>query len=1341
MNEPTFTAQGSPGLYWMDGAGTTAGFWAGGGSPGAAPTLTRTWAVATGTYLFPGANLGDADAFATSLAAYLAQFPPGGAPRWLWIANPAAPMLQWMATPLFARAAAALSEEWTVSRRADFAFGGYTLLVRGGGAVAPACGGEAGWGFTVADPPGAAAGSLLTPEAAMDARPGSTVLGMEAATAGCWRFALDMPAIRGQGPDAFARLGCGIRYFIMPEPGAPLLAIPFTALRQPPDAPALPFYATLDPLRPFDTGRSHLGFFSWSGAGTAPKLHTGFATPHGHGVDATPQPSRGDGVPAARLVFAFAPGDAGSGSDPAVPGSCYLAPEGGFALTVCPAPASPPPAAAHVECLLCGFSGMEYLRLPPSGLVVVDSPGPPESHAPGLVFVAGKPAYAALAGAVGAGALSPLGTTSWVYARAPRGTPIRYYAQPEDAPLFATPVPTALPPSGGDDPGDPGDPGSSRQSGSVGFLDFLEIAAGELPPPDGRRAFPMAPYRGLDASLLDSARILEQRALAPCRRAILAAIAAPRPAPRGEAGDGGVEAGLPPMEIGGGAAAVLPAGTVPDGRAAVASHVAPSPATPPLAATPYADGEAVRVGVTPQGIAVGVAADGETWAWVGIGQAGPGPAAAPDLRFTVCEGEFRQAMLTNNLFLVLGNAEEFGRCGSVAYRLTAIEVGIVAASPAAKEWPSDLVPAVRTYFSGPGGKSYPTRTDFDAALLAAYPAMTADQQRVFRRAAGELNPVVEDWTFRLSPDHWSDPGRGGEGNTYLIFKFVLGRSLAELAGDLSTWAWPAAASPDGDPATAQKAILRTIARDVPPDGLPPLPPSSPYHNFARVVNDPNWTGILALGAEVPLDTVPGPLQVLAAGIDPRAFRAHHVGMSATPYTVVDGQVWFDRTSLFGLIDYENMQEQYFAADVPFAFRVMRLTVGFQNSAISSFASRAHLMVNRLFGSTTRLFPSSHGNNVVLEGAYQQQRQPDGSLHDAYVFSMPEASTVRLDQRVLQSAELLSVQLLTSSAANPKSGDDTVRATFRMAGNLRFFEPPAFDPFCWGATETADGWLRFGNLAVEMAFSLGDPAGTTVFSVQDGGLSFDLANSVARPDSLAARFPVRLTGLVTTPDTAPTEAGDRNGGGTAPPPTPESMGYVSVRSPLDQSLLSRPWYGLVYTIDLGTLGALAGSSALSLSVLAAWSPQPDETTPLLYLGVRLPGSRDAFGVSLPLQGILNLGFRAIEWLVDDPEGGPRTYTLRMRDFAVRFLGLTFPPGHNDIYLFGNPDQGSASKVGWYAAYAAEDDRKKPASAPGRQSLRAARSVTRALPPASAHAPGARVETAGTETGGAGPVSPT
>ncbi|MEU6237492.1 hypothetical protein, partial [Kitasatospora sp. NPDC047058] len=754
---------------------------------------------------------------------------------------------------------------------------------------------------------------------------------------------------------------------------------------------------------------------------------------------------------------------------------------------------------------------------------------------------------------------------------------------------------------------------SATAADGVGLLEFCEVPAAS----PGRTAFPMAPFHGLAADAVPEAVAVEQLAIAPTRRAVLLP------------GDGG----------GGG-------GPAADAGPAVA--------------------------VTPQGLAVGLAAD-SSWSWLGIGHDG-GATATPDLRFTTVTGPFRQAMQTNNLFLVLGDPAEFHRFGSVAYELTTATLDVIATVPVDHGGvPGSVLDAVRGAMHD---TAYDTRTAFTAALAEACPGITDAEQCVFLRYGGLLTPVAGGWPFRLSPDSWRE-------STFLIVKFVLGRSIADLVDDVSTWAWPRAASRTGRPADARAAV-RGVVEAAREEG-----DGSPYASFLQVVDDPDWTGVLALSAEVPLDRLPDELQVLAAGIDPARFAAHHFGLSLTPFRLADGRPVFERSAMFGLIDYRNPEDQYAGENIAFAFRVLQLTVGVRNSAVTAFTSRAELLVGRLFGAPARLLPTTRGNNVLLDGALQRQQLPDGTTHDTYVFSMAGQNTFQLAGPVLQSVELLSAQLVTAKASDPASGRATVDAVFRLTGNLRFSEPERFDPFCWGPdTSGEDGYLRFGGLAVAMSFDLGDPAGTTRFTLQDGNLSFDAANSRPRARSLAARFPVRLNGLLATPDP------ELSAGPPPPPQTPADLGYVSVTAPLDQSELTRPWYGLDYTVDLGSLGALAGSRALALQVLVAWSPGAADAEPGLYLGVRLPGAAGLVGVDLPLQGVVTMGFRSVEFLVDEEAERPRTYTLRLRDFALRLFGLAFPPGHNDVILFGNPDQGGASKVGWYLAYASAADPKRP-----------------------------------------------
>lgn len=873
--------------------------------------------------------------------------------------------------------------------------------------------------------------------------------------------------------------------------------------------------------------------------------------------------------------------------------------------------------------------------------------GMPADASNRLEFIPGQKAYAPLLPAGEAGdPLTDLGTTAWVWASTTDvGKPVQYYAQPEDAPLYQAPPATA----------------TTTQADNLGsvFLDYLEVPALTLGAPNGARAFPLAPYDHLSPDEIKDAKRVEAAAIAPARRQ-----------------------------------AILDA----EPQAWMAKADAPT--------------TTAKIGVTPQGLAVGVAANGMDWTWAAFANDSDSTNARPNLVFTKATGRFRQALETNRLFMVLANADVFMDDASVQYQLTPQGIAEIAAEDTV---PKNILDQVSSYFSSLGYPTFENEDDFDAALIAATPA-AEPYELVFERKSGLLVPRIGDWAFQMSPRNWNNPQRKERQHAMVIYKFSIGRSLAEITADIPSWTWPeVAAFPNGTVAETQ-AELQSIYQQ---SRLSFAQTSgsgkqSPYANFIRILDDPNWTGIIAFSCEVPLNQLPGPLQGLAAGIDSRMFYAHHVGFNVTPYGANPGSLVFGRTSMFGLLDYEDNEDQYFEETIYYAFKVLQLTVGFRNSVITDFSSRVELLINRLFGMPTLLFPSEHGNNVILDGVYQRQTDAQGIEHGTYVFSMQQQNTFSIDNAALRNVVLLSMQFVTTRPADPMRPEQTVISQFQMGGNLYYYEPGHIDLFSFGAgpevEESGDvslssSALRFGGLVVQMEFTMADPK--PVFSFLTETLSFDLVNSKARPKGLYANFPLKVSGFVASPDPElqnpplpPAEASAQS---------PESLGYVSITAGLQQSKMLDPWYGLVFDVDLGTLGALAGGKGLVLKLLLGWSNGGTREDPAVYVGVRLPGIKDAIGVELPLQGVITLGFRSIEMIViNDAKVGTREYMLRFRNFALKFLSLSFPPGYNDIYLFGNPGQASPTKLGWYAAYsAAADDKKKKQLSPVAREVNARR----------------------------------
>ncbi|SCL44888.1 hypothetical protein GA0070606_0501 [Micromonospora citrea] len=1257
--EPRFTRVGATPFYWLDGAARQIGFLASSGSLAQTCPLSTTWQDPDGVYLFTGVAPRDDSRLIAALPGYLKRIGWPAGPKFLWLDDPDLPV--WVGQSLDLQRTAA---GWTVRRRADVRLATYLLRVPSGSSVSLGTA-EQGWGFVFSGATGPP-GHFLPPGGTYDID-GDLLLPLAGEQAGCWRFTITL-ASRGS-PDDFAQLGVGLRFFhpaprLPGDAGVGCLHLP--VLTQPAGS-ALRLDVALDALRPTDPDRSHLSFFPPAQPGRQvagpdgtrpgppggdggtpapgpPTMASGLTTVLGYPARLTPLPAQGS-TPDARLVFAVQPAQVGP---PPVPVDYYLAPQGAFRLTI-DAPAQPAAggdAAAAQHRLLVGSSGLEYL-------------GVPADHAAVLHFLPGRPAFAPLSDAADQPALTTLGTTSWVWLSA--DADVGYYAQPEDAPLYRAAAGT----------GDADVPN---------FLDYLELPALFLAPQDGRRCFPLAPYRTLPADEVPAALAVEPAIAAARRQALLAADATAWATPAG----------------------ALQTATGPSGDAGGTSGS-------PL------------VGVTPQGLAVGVAADGTGWDWVGIANDDPGSPAVPSLVLTQVSGALRQALATNRLFLVAANPQTFLSCTSVPYRLTSEGI---ASLRAAGKVPGEVLDAVAPCV----GHRYDTEAAFDAALIAASPH-AASYLDDFHRQSGLLRPRIGDWSFQLSPRNWAEPDRGDHAaprpDTMLIFKFDVTRSLTDLVADPSSWTWPEAATPTGgklgDTRSRLQAILQAAEAAV--TTVAGTGQTSPYANFVDLWHDPGWTGILALNCATSLTDLPGPLQALAGGIDKGRCYAHHVGFGLTPFDAPGGVLRFGLTSTFGLIDYADPTDQYFEDNRPYMFKVLRLSAGFRNSTVTSFSSQVELLVNRLFGAPTTRYPTTRGNNLVLSGVHQRRQDASGVEHDAYLFTADQESTFAVQDSALRWVRVDTVDLVTTRPYDPQRPLQKIVTRFQLGGHLHFYEPDGFDPFSYGQTRQQEeagaavtaqtSGLCFRNLVVQMQFAMGDPQPEFAFVTET--LAFDPAGTAARPTALQARFPLALSGFLSTPDpelaepvvtlraspvrTTPTgPAGPLLTLGTEPvddeesTTPPETLGYVPLHAPVDPAQLRDPWYGLVYDLDLGSLGALADSVPLTVKLLVAWGSGGTRDAPAVYLGLRLPGVADALGVTLPLQGVLTCGFKSTELLVSG-EGDHRQYLLRLRNFALRLLGLTFPPGHNDILLAPDPTDPTSRRLGWYAAYARDDDPKQ------------------------------------------------
>ncbi|NJP11953.1 MAG: hypothetical protein HC866_22825 [Leptolyngbyaceae cyanobacterium RU_5_1] len=341
---------------------------------------------------------------------------------------------------------------------------------------------------------------------------GAIALSFNGATAGCLQFDLTLRrppvATSGSPPQVgypeLTALDIGLRLFFKDTAAdLPVSDSEFfvTSRRYPflvEDASAyttdLTLTVQLDPLNPLQEARTYFGFRQGDVS-----LPSGYRTNIGYTVHLTPQSN-------SRLVFAPMPATYEVSADDPV----YLVPAGDFELTVPPyngAPANPN------QNLLCGISGVEYIRLASDRTMLSFRPGQ-AAFAPG--FIPNVPLKSDLKSDGGSDSpLTHLATTAWAYVWQQGGAPT-YFAQPDQAVLHQ-----------------PKARASTAIASGVELLQYMEVPTATLPPPDQETApaFPLFPYGGVQPDAeqgvaLTDYQQLELQVFSPIRRAQINQISA-----------------------------------------------------------------------------------------------------------------------------------------------------------------------------------------------------------------------------------------------------------------------------------------------------------------------------------------------------------------------------------------------------------------------------------------------------------------------------------------------------------------------------------------------------------------------------------------------------------------------------------------------------------------------------------------------------------------------------------------------------------------------------------------------------------------------------------------------
>jgi hypothetical protein len=529
----------------------------------------------------------------------------------------------------------------------------------------------------------------------------------------------------------------------------------------------------------------------------------------------------------------------------------------------------------------------------------------------------------------------------------------------------------------------------------------------------------------------------------------------------------------------------------------------------------------------------------------------------------------------------------------------------------------------------------------------------------------------EAWTFNIDPTNCStDPancnwtrGDTPADNTIMIVKFS-DLSIAALAGQTSTWAFPDTFNQSQTAAAVSQAIGSIISAAA-------ASGDADFTTFNNAVTDPNWNGVLILNANAPLTSLPAQLEGLAAGINPSQFYAHHVGINASQIVVPassTGTLTIANSSIFGLINYQGPPLTKSKSD--YQFGVQQLKVLFLNSSVAGFSSAIQLQVNQLFSEPSTLDPPAD-NIVDMFGVYQKH-VVNGKEQDSYTFQTPSgvSSTFNMKSHVLNAVQISQGQFATITSQSSKTLN---QSQFVFWGLLDFKELDKFDVFSFGRATggTVPIGLNFTKLAIDMSFDPEDTSGPNgqpkvTFTFDASEITFDLAaSSPPRPGSFYNHFPLTLAGLTQGKQGV----------------TPATLGYMGVQTPLNQSLVSYPWYSLNFNLNLGTPGALVAQVGFVATLTAGWSPNSRQYE--VFTGLKLPGSSGS-KQEISVEGIFDITFKTLAILATPDKN---SYILILYGIGFEFLSFKFPPsGQVNFVLFGNPGSSTDTNLGWYAAYA-------------------------------------------------------
>lgn len=514
---------------------------------------------------------------------------------------------------------------------------------------------------------------------------------------------------------------------------------------------------------------------------------------------------------------------------------------------------------------------------------------------------------------------------------------------------------------------------------------------------------------------------------------------------------------------------------------------------------------------------------------------------------------------------------------------------------------------------------------------------------------GQKGITLDGWSFDLTP------GKGSKYNEYsnvIIIKGCAGKIYdhedAEntLSGNPDRWtskesfAQPGAGL--GEIANLSQWLLNYCRKSYERYEAG----DASYGNFVKIIQDSDWKGVLVLNVELKEGAsgveLPECMRPLLAGVGSSDFKAHHLGVELVPLmSTPTGPTKARNSSFFGLIDYQA--PDYHGQSLPitdsesnYEFRLLKLQVQFENNVMKDFSSVSQFVLGQFMG----IKPKAGGllyHALLLKGSIQ-------SVNGCNTLLLQTDGGCLNFEGPLAQAEITDITMTTI---------DQQHFAFDFSGSLQFEEP------IQKASQASDvkpidifsyEKLSFANYRILLSKG--------VFSVIEGGVTFDLDHSTIRKQSLVSSFRLQPVKVRIGKDLTK----DYHG--------------LAIENFQAGDMTKAESGALEFSAILGGLGGLAADSSLHVKFLLGWNDSGEA-----YVGIHLPGHA-------MLQKVIGLSLGDVR-LAKREQG----LVLFISQVVLQLLGKIKLPPSGALNLAVS---GDGKGIGWFAAYQAKESEKKGAN---------------------------------------------